>query len=94
MVNGSEAYGLGTTSGVAVNLEACNGCNLKGWGWQSGAYWLAPTPPITFGYGGLHTVRIQAREDGVQFDQIVLSPVTYFTTAPGKAKDDTIILSR
>jgi hypothetical protein len=94
MVNGSAAYGLGTTSGVAVNLEACNGCNVKGWGWQSGAHWLAPTPAIAFRYGGLHTVRIQAREDGVQFDQIVLSPVKYFTTAPGKAKDDTTILSR
>jgi hypothetical protein len=92
MVNGTAAYGLGTTSGVAVNLEACNGCNIRGWGWQSGAWWLPPSATLTFRYAGLHTVRIQAREDGVQFDQIVLSPAKYLTTPPGNDKDDTTVV--
>jgi endonuclease/exonuclease/phosphatase family metal-dependent hydrolase len=37
-------------------------------------------------------MRIQQREDGVSFDQIVLSPVTYWTEAPGAPRNDTTIL--
>ena len=88
-VGGVATYGTGTTSGLLVNLESCNGCNVSGWGWQAGAWWLAPAVPVTFRYGGMHTVRIQAREDGVQFDQVVLSPVEFLSAAPGRDKNDT-----
>jgi len=43
---------------------------------------------------GSHTVRIQVREDGVQFDQIVLSPTTYLNTAPGPASNDATIVAK
>jgi len=37
-------------------------------------------------------MRIQVREDGVQLDQIVLSPNTYLSAAPGgKTNDGTIV---
>jgi hypothetical protein len=93
-VNGAAAYRIGTASGVAVNLEACKGCNVKGWGWQSGAWWLAATPPVTFPYAGMHRVRVQPREDGVQFDQIVLSPAGYLAAPPGAPKEDATILRK
>jgi len=36
---------------------------------------------------------VQVREDGLSIDQIVLSPQTYLSTAPGKAINDTTILT-
>ena len=93
-VDGVAAYDIGTTSGALVSLEACNGCKVSGWGWQGGAWWLTATPPLTFRYDGLHTLRIQAREDGVQFDQVVFSPVIYLAAPPGAARDDGTIVAR
>jgi hypothetical protein len=43
---------------------------------------------------GPQTLRVQAREDGLAIDQIVLSPATYLTAAPGAAKNDTTILPK
>jgi hypothetical protein len=31
---GAPAYRVGTTSGLAVNLEECSGCGVAGWGWE------------------------------------------------------------
>jgi hypothetical protein len=39
-------------------------------------------------------MRIQVREDGVQFDQIVLSPRAYLTTAPGPVSADHTIVRK
>ena len=50
--------------------------------------------PIYFATSGTQTIRIQQREDGTIIDQIVLSPDTFFTTAPGARKGDTTILPR
>jgi hypothetical protein len=36
----------------------------------------------------MQTIRIQVREDGVELDQIVLSPKTYLTRAPGSPGGD------
>jgi len=36
---------------------------------------------------------VQTREDGLSIDQIVLSPVTYATRAPGAGKNDTTIVA-
>jgi hypothetical protein len=93
LVNGASAYALNSTSGIAVNLENCSGCGVGGWGWQDGAYWLAHTP-VSFSASGTHTMRIQIREDGVAVDQIVLSPSTWFSTAPGQVTNDSTILAR
>ena len=43
---------------------------------------------------GTHTIRIQVREDGVQLDQIVLSPSTYLNTAPGGVTNDSTIVPK
>jgi hypothetical protein len=31
---GTPKYQIGTTSGLAVNLEECSNCGLSGWGWE------------------------------------------------------------
>jgi len=63
-----------------------------GWGWSDNG-WGAPGVKIYFATTGTHTIRIQQREDGAIVDQIVLSPGTYLTTAPGPRHDDTTIIS-
>src|SRR5437762_10539998 len=41
-----------------------------------------------------HVMRIQAREDGLSIDQIVLTKAQYLSTAPGATKDDVTVLKR
>jgi hypothetical protein len=91
---GSPAYALSTTDALLVNLENCSGCGLSGWGWQDHAWWLSQSPVVSFAAGGTHTLRIQVREDGVQLDQIVLSPTTYRTSPPGPATNDSTIVPK
>jgi hypothetical protein len=81
---------LGTTAALPVILEQGNGAGISGWGWTDSA-WEAVAPPIYFAQGGPQTIRIQAREDGVSWDQIVLSSATY-PTLPGKTKADTTLI--
>jgi hypothetical protein len=47
---------------------------------------------VYFPTTGSHTLRIQQREDGPIVDQIVLSPNTYLTSAPGPRQNDATIL--
>ncbi len=92
--NGQPDWRIGTTSGLAVNLEECSGCGVAGWGWEDDG-WGAVNRPGTvlrFPDGGVQQVRIQVREDGVSIDQVVLSAVKYRTARPGTAKNDTVIL--
>ena len=92
---GSPVYGINTTGGLLVNLATDAGASsLNGWGWGHGAYWLSQPATVTFASSGAHTLRIQVREDGVQFDQIVLSPATYLNTPPGPATSDSTIVPR
>ena len=89
-----RAYAIGTTSGLAINLEECSGCGVAGWGWEDDG-WGAPNRngvTLRFREPGMRRLRIQVREDGVSIDQIVLSAVRYRTTRPGTAKNDTVIL--
>lgn len=94
-VNGGAAYRMGTTSGLLVNLATDTfGTSLSGWGWQNTAYWLSQATTITFPTTGSHTLRIQVREDGVQFDQVVLSPGQYLSTRPGSVTNDSTIVQK
>ena len=94
-VNGSQVYGLDSTSGLLVNLATDGtGSNLSNWGWQNGAYWLAQETAVTFPVAGSQTIRIQVRDDGVQLDQIVLSPSRFFNSPPGGVSNDATIVSR
>lgn len=91
----AQAYPIGSTSGLLVNLATDGtGASLSGWGWQDAAYWLSQPTTFTFSTTGSHTIRIQVREDGVQFDQIVLSPSRYLTSAPGPYSNDTTIVTK
>ena len=81
--SGAAVYRIGTSSALLDNLENCNSCGISGWGWQDGAYWLTQATTLRFTSSGSHTLRIQTREDGVELDQVVLSPSTYLTARPG-----------
>jgi endonuclease/exonuclease/phosphatase family metal-dependent hydrolase len=75
------------------NMEECTGCGLSGWGWNdTGINGMGPL--VVFAVSGTQTIRVQMREDGINLDQIVLSPQTYLSSAPGAFKDDTTILPR
>jgi endo-1,3-1,4-beta-glycanase ExoK len=89
---GSPTNRIGTTSGMAVILQACTGAAVHGWGWTDNG-WCGLGANVFFHSTGTHTVRVQVREDGLSIDQIALSPNTYLSTAPGKAIDDTTILA-
>jgi phosphatidylserine/phosphatidylglycerophosphate/cardiolipin synthase-like enzyme len=89
----TSLYQTGTLSATQVNLEDCAGCFLKAWGWQDNGQGAGVMgPAIYFANSGVHTIRVQPREDGVSLDQIVLSPDTFLNESPGALKIDTTIL--
>ncbi len=93
-IQGNAKYRVGTTSALAANLEECNGCGISGWGWADDG-WGAPNlngVMLRFPGGGVQTIVLQTREDGVSIDQVVLSSSKYATIRPGAAKNDTTIL--
>lgn len=88
-------FRIGTADATTVVLENCGGCGLAGWGWQDNEYGgVALGPELRFATTGPQTLRIQAREDGISVDQIVLSSGAYFTVPPGALKNDTTILAK
>ena len=91
---GSPIYRTGTTGGYTVNLWTCSTCQSVGWGWQRNAYWLTDSGDVWFQNTGSHTLRVQTREDGAEIDQIVISPVTYATNAPGAVSNDMTIVPK
>jgi hypothetical protein len=92
--SGAPLWPVGSTSALLVNLENCSGCGVSAWGWQDNAYWKSNQAIVRFATATQQTIRIQTREDGAQIDQIVLSPVNYFSKAPGALKNDSTIVSK
>ena len=91
--SGGADYRIGTTSALMYNMEECTGCGLSNWGWNdTGINGLGPL--VLFAASGTQTIRVQMREDGINLDQIVLSPQTYVSSAPGAFKNDSVILPR
>ncbi len=87
--SGTPVYRIGTTTSTYVNLEEINGAGVSGWGWQDNGFGSGVMgPPIYFATSGTQTLRVQVREDGFSIDQIVLSPDTYQSAAPGANKLD------
>lgn len=84
---------IGTTSAATIVLEEGNGAGVSGWGWNDDLYG-GVAAPIHFAASGPQTIRIQQREDGIMWDQIVISSATYGTKAPGSTRNDTTILPR
>ena len=94
-VNGSQVYPMNSVSGLLVNLATDSAAtSLNGWGWDNGCYWLIQPATVTFPTSGTHTLRVNMREDGVEFDQIVLSPSTYLSTPPGPRGGDSRIVPK
>ncbi|HEV3484961.1 MAG TPA: hypothetical protein VG106_06115, partial [Vicinamibacterales bacterium] len=90
---GLPRWRIESTSSLEVNLEDGSGAGLLGWGWQDNGYGAGVLGPLVrFETTGVHTIRVQTREDGFRIDQIVLSPATYLNSAPGALKNDTTIL--
>ena len=84
--SGGPTYRIGTSSATMVNLQDCHGCTISGWVWQDNGFGTGVSGELlTFATGGTQTVRIQAREDGISLDQLVLSPSAYLSTAPSAA---------
>lgn len=93
--SGTPTYRIGTTSGTAFVLEDCSGCAISGWGWTDNGYGAGVLGPLLyFDKSGPQTLRVQAREDGISIDQVVLSAEKYLKTAPGAARSDTTILPK
>jgi hypothetical protein len=93
--SGQAIARIGTTGAVTFVLESCNGCGVAGWGWEDNGYGVGVLgPTIYFATSGAQTLRIQTREDGLSIDQIVLSPGTYLSSAPGAARNDMTIVPR
>ena len=91
--SGGAEYRIGTTSAIMYNMEECTGCGLSNWGWNDTGI-NGTGPLVKFATTGQQTIRIQMREDGMNIDQIVLSPQTYLSNSPGVFKNDTVILPR
>jgi hypothetical protein len=92
---GNAIYRTGTAGALLVNLATDGtGSSLQGWGWQRNAYWLSDTGDVWFQNSGSHTIRVQVREDGVEVDQIVISPVIYATNPPGPVSNDNTIVAK
>ena len=91
---GASQWRMGTTSATTVTIEDCASCGLAGWGWQDNGFGAGVLgPPVYFAATGPQTIRVQVREDGLAIDQVVLSPTTWFSDAPGATKNDTTILT-
>lgn len=89
---GTPTYRIGTTSATVVILEDCSGCSLMNWGWNDNGYGVGVLGPlIYFANPGVHTIRVQVREDGMSIDQIILSPSTFLNAAPGQTIADSTI---
>jgi phosphatidylserine/phosphatidylglycerophosphate/cardiolipin synthase-like enzyme len=91
--SGAALWQIGTTSGTEVNLEDCSGCGVADWGWQDNGWGIGVLGPhVYFATTGVHTLRVQVREDGLSIDQIVLSLGPFLSLSPGALKNDVRIL--
>ena len=78
---------IGTSAAGIVILEEGYGAGVAGWGWNDEAYGGLATP-VYFATSGIHTIRVQQREDGIMWDELVLSAKTFKSTRPGLARSD------
>src|SRR5579872_3643974 len=90
--SGAAVDRIGSTSAAAVVLQGCTGNPEQGWGWEDNG-WCGAGANIHFQSTGTHTIRVQVRETGFEIDQIVLSPQTYLTAAPGSRTSNATILA-
>jgi hypothetical protein len=89
--SGSAIYRIGTNGSMPVLLQTCDGAALSGWGWADNR-WCAAAVPVYFQSSGAQRLRIQQRDDGVMFDQIVISSNAYAAVRPGAVRGDSTIV--
>ena len=83
---------IGTSGAAGVVLQdGQSAAPPSGWGWADNG-WGSLGVPIYFAADGTHVIRVQQRDDGPSIDQIVLSPTTFATRAPGALRGDATIL--
>lgn len=91
---GSPLARIGTTGSAEFILQpGSTGAPPSNWGWTDNG-WGAPGADVYFATTGVHTLRVQQREDGMTLDQIVISPDTFLTTPPGPRREDSTILAK
>ena len=93
--NGVSIYGIGTTAAAELNLEDASGAGVSGWGWQDNGYGAGVLGPVIyFATSGLHTIRIQQREDGLVDRSDRAVSILVPDAAPGSLKNDVTILKQ
>jgi hypothetical protein len=86
---------IGSTASAEFVLQRGTGdTSISNWGWTDNG-WGSPGAPVYFAAAtnNVYTVRVQQREDGAIVDQIVLSPDTYYSNAPGASDNDSTKLA-
>jgi hypothetical protein len=89
---GAAINRIGTTAAGIVILEDGRDLGVSGWGWNDEAYG-ALADPVYFATTGVQTIRVQQREDGIMWDQMVLSAAKYLKASPGLPRVDTTIVT-
>ena len=89
---GTAVARIGTTSALALILEDRRDAGVSGWGWSDAGYG-ADAPPVYFAQSGPQRIRIQQREDGIGWDQLILSSAA-FKSLPGATRNDTTIVDQ
>jgi Bacterial Ig domain len=85
--NGGPIFRIGTSSATRVNLQDCTGCTVSGWGWQDNGFGTGVLgPALRFATGGVQTVRIQAREDGVSITRSCSRPPLISRVLPARSR--------
>lgn len=64
------------TDALAINLleSPFKKDHFKEWGWEDSSHFSPDDGDVYFQYDGVHTVRVQSRQDGVSLDTILLNP--------------------
>ena len=88
---GTAANRIGSTAAAIVILEEGQGAGVSGWGWNDDAYGTLAAP-VYFATSGVQTIRLQQREDGLMWDQLVVSAGKYLTTRPGLVRSDSTVV--
>jgi glucose/arabinose dehydrogenase len=91
--SGAPVWRIGTTSAASVIIEDCFGGGNQSWGWNDDG-WCGVGIALFFETTGVQKIRVQAREDGIIIDQIVISSNAYLNGSPGALKNDSVILPR
>jgi hypothetical protein len=89
---GTAVNRTGTTNAAVVILEEGQGAGVSGWGWNDDAYGTL-AGPVYFATSGLQTIRVQQREDGLMWDQLVVSAGKYLSTRPGLTRSDSTVVA-